>query len=219
MFEFFKSLIDLAGDERRTLSAKASIALLLIIAVIVGEGLFGFAHHYQVEKQLQELKMLNEILPDSVLWRTHEEEIRRLANELLSYKPWTERLLDVNKPWQDDAPVAIGRWHSIHMVTSSGLWLLAGVFAFPLMLFFDRRSTLARRIVNACLVALVAFIWAWLQAWLFGWIPKLGSVWTWNYMVNLVLQALVFLVLQWLGKRGRKTVVGVPQPGTEAGSA
>ena len=119
MFEFFKSLVDLAGDERRTLSAKASIALLLIIAVIVGEGLFGFAHHYQVEKQLQELKMLDEILPDSVLWRTHEEEIRRLANELLSYKPWTERLLDLNRPWQDDAPIAIGRWPSVRSIFGS----------------------------------------------------------------------------------------------------
>lgn len=223
---YFESLINFLVDKRHGVSSKASIILLALVIALLINNLLGISYYYNISRKVEQIEKINQLLTDTSLTPSTRKTLTTWENEIINRKSvWDNTVLYVqhtflNKELRIDTVKVIGkepmndnpvvtaqkRNNTWFFISSSFLYLLS-MLTFPLIyIFMQRDDSWTDVLAISLLVEGLIFLMAWLHYWVFSFIPMLCGSWTWNYVLNVVLQSGILITMSFFANRSKKKI-------------
>ena len=211
---YIDSLINLVTDRARPLSSRATYTILIILLVLIADNLIGFSYYYNNDKKLDQLKSISVLLKDTTLPADTRGQLLNMEKEIGSRQnlkdycfsflkniSWTS---SKNKQSTNVNNVKLSRNNFWQVITSGGFFILTILVFVPIIFITDKRTPFLQKIFAMFLIAILMVAAAWFYSWLFSLIPKIGKTWTWNYILNVVLQVLLILMFLYVDKYSKR---------------
>jgi hypothetical protein len=214
---FFDNILNFITDSEKRLSARATVFIIAICTLLIVDNLIGFSYYYNKQRQLEQLKSITELLADTTLTNDTRAKLVTLQTQTFDRKniidysssflkniSSTDNKQSQNTTKTDAKIIRNNIWF---LITSSGLYILVTIFVVPVLLLTDRKTPFLKLLASMIIFILVMFFTSWFNYWLFDkLIPdKLFGSWTWNYIVNFVLQIGLILGLLFATNTMNKT--------------
>jgi hypothetical protein len=188
--EFINKLIDFALPEKKTLSNKTFILLVVLLGAYIANDFFGFTFYYQTNKKIEAIHNLNEIISNEKVDSAGRAYAQSLRKDVYEHKGRTASILHSIYSYalnEINGNPGIIRWL---FCLSAATALFIGVpFAFvALFSGSEEFSDGARLILGLILWGGISFIICVLM-------PKI-PFWgyTFTYLLNVVIQILVIII-------------------------
>ncbi len=198
----FDSIVAYITDKERRLSTKTYVTIIFLTLIIILDNIIGLSYHYSVDKKLNEIQLVGQILKDTTLENNTRSELIALRQELLNKKYFYDYITDgINSLYKKDHLTQIEnliknvpspRNNIWFLISASGVFLLLYLLVIIVFPFTDKNNSVGQKIAIEILLIVFGAINTWLLYWLFGFIPKLGDTWTYNYVLNFIIQLLLF---------------------------
>lgn len=211
---YVESLINLVTDRARPLSSRATYTIVIVLLVLIADNLIGFSYYYNNDKKLDELKSISVLLKDTTLPADTRTYLLNMESEIVSRQnikdyfvsflkniSWTSSKNKQSANTNNAKPIRDNFWQTI---TSGGLFILTVLIFIPIIFITDKRTPLLQKIFTIFVIAIIMFAAAWFYSWLFSFIPMIGKTWTWNYILNIVLQVLLILMFLYIDKYSKQ---------------
>jgi hypothetical protein len=197
------TLVTYITDKERRLSTKTYVTIICLTLVIILDNVIGVSYHYSVDKKLSELQITGQILKDTTLDKNTRLELTTLRNKIIARKHYSDQFTDAIKTLfkkeittiQTSIPIKetpTPRNNFWFLMSVSGIYLLLYLIILIVFPFMDKGNSIGQKIAIVIIFIVFAGLNALLYYWLFGFIPKLGDTWTWNYVLNFVVQIILF---------------------------
>lgn len=209
---FFDNITSYITDRSKRLSAKATVIILAIAAILLMDNISGFSFYYNKQRQLEQLKSITELLKDTTLSSNTRIELIILEQQTLNRKNIVDysfslfKNLTLISSKSNQNAINNNRKSSRNdlwfFISSSGIYLLVVILAIPIIFLTDKKTPIFRLIATMLISALIIAFTAWFNYWLFGVIipDQLFGSWIWNYIVNFLLQIGLGVGLYWAGR-------------------
>jgi hypothetical protein len=214
---YIDSIINLVTDKARPLSSRATYTIIIVLLVIVADNLIGFSYYYTNDKKLDQLKSISILLKDTTLPADTRVQLLNMETEIISRQnvkdyffsflkniSWTSSKNKQSANANNPNPIRDNFWQTI---TSGGFFILTVLIFVPIIFITDKRTPLLQKIFTIFLIAILMVAAAWFYTWLFSLIPMIGKTWTWNYILNVVLQILLILMFIYVDKYSKKQTI------------
>lgn len=198
--DFIDKILNFITDRNRRLSSKAAIGILALMSVVVLDNVTGFSYYYNKNRQLEQLETIKILLSDSTLTVETRQKLVVLESHVLDRKSIIDYSLSFfknisltsSKQSQDtinNNPKII-RNNIWFLLSTSGIYILTTIFVVPVFLITDRKTPFWKLFASMLIFTIVMFVTSWFFYWLFDNIlpDRLFGSWTWNYIVNFILQ-------------------------------
>lgn len=211
---YIDHLSEFLFDEKRRLSSKAAVVVLVTLTILIINDIFGFSYSYTVDKKIQQVQTLNSILNDSSI----DDKTRRFAfnlrSEVINRKSYFHKFLSnlnnttatnikpKDKPSHSKNDLSHKRSNFWFAMSAGGIYFILGLLIIPLLFFADKSTSVAQRLATGIATAVSFILFGMFFVWLFGLIPKLsGSTWAWNYTLNLTIQIAIISLLGYVAMK------------------
>jgi hypothetical protein len=214
MIDFLKELLSFFVDNKRHYSAKVATFFVIICCVYLANDITGFNYYYNLNHRIEGITSINEILKDSTVVGKDKEQLIALRGEILSHKNTIDGFADKIKnsyrslkyrgvlTHSADNKVIINESVAIKyasrndfafLITSSGLYVFLMILIIPIGVYaLLKADNLSNTLIGIIAVEVMIGIPVVLSYYIFGLIPLIKNNWTWNYVLNFVLQ-IIFL--------------------------
>lgn len=197
---FFDNILNFITDSEKRLSARATVFIISVFTLFLVDNLTGLSFYYNNQRQLEQLKLITELSADTTLTKETKVKLLKLQNEILERKNIIDYssfflkniTLMSSKQTQKtkNIPIKSIRNNVWFLISSSGLYILVTIFVVPVLLLTDKRTPFLKLLASMIVFILVMFFTCWFNYWLFEkLIPnEIFGSWTWNYVINFVMQ-------------------------------
>jgi len=190
-------IVDFVTNPQKATSTKVSICILIVLFILLMNNLFVFLYYHEKKNQLNQLQSITTLLNDPNLSSTTKEELKQLEHSTL--KRLT--IVDHSIVFFDkikEGTVRGARNEFLFLISSSGFYIIT-VFLI-LMGFLSNIPSSALLFKNLPIListVTIYLIMIWLFYTLFDIIipDKVFGSWTWNYIINFVLQIGLLIVV------------------------
>ncbi|RYJ39113.1 hypothetical protein NU08_1951 [Flavobacterium anhuiense] len=216
---FFDKFFDFVFDERKKISSKAAIIILVLFGVLLINNVLGVSSNYVVNNKIEQIQKLNLIISNPASDSVTIKAAKKIREEIFSRKSVLEYSYDYFaqlsfrkdikkdnisksvKPVEEiDAPSDF--WFYF---TASGVYILLGIAMIFLMLFIDKVSTISQRVAVTLILVTTFFGLGQIFYWLCSLIPMiLSNSWILNYLVNLIIQIGTIFIFIWMNIKLQK---------------
>lgn len=205
MVEEIKSFFAFLFDKKHHVSSRAGATILLVVVLFSLDNIMGFTYHYDLERRIDHVKEISTILESTSISKSTREQLEGLQEEALARSNivnqgllFWNKLSFTNQQTQsinNDFTGVTVRNDFIHLLTSSGLYLLISLILLPIIIgvLFTRFTVNTFIRILLTILSLLGIIF--FHYHITGLLPDmmLGS-WKWNYVANVIIQ-LIFIVL------------------------
>ena len=199
-------------DKSKRLSARAAIFIICVLLILLADNIVGFSYYYNKERQLEQLKSVTDLLKDPAVDAQTRRKLLSLQREFLNRKDVIDHISGIghNISISSDQTVSPTENKALEsrnfywfLFSTSGIYILVTVILLPILLLFDRNTPFLQLLLMEIIFGIVMFFTAWFNYWLFDKIIpyKLFGSWTWNYIVNFILQIILMIGLYWTTKK------------------
>ena len=214
----FDSLAEWFTNSGRTLPKKLAVAIIILFGAFTVNDLLGFAYFYRTDKKVESFEKLTKIIVDPTTDATSRTKAEALREEIICRQPVYFSFLNIfGKFWRSisavnkttvpstttttkiAANVSI-RNEFMFFVSSSGIYAIIGVLLVLAQLFGPRQPVI-QKIAGLILTSLLIFFVTTAMYFLTNLIPILFSDWSFNYILNAILQASSILLWVVLGNK------------------
>lgn len=195
---FYENIFDFITDRSKRLSTRATVIILTIFCIVLVDNITGFSHYYNKQRQLDQLNSISVLLNDTLLSNETKKELVELEKQTFKRKNIIDYSLTFinNISWTSQTStkakneIIIERNEIWFLVSSSGLYIIVTIFVVPVILLTDKKTPFFKLIASMIMFVIVMFFTCWFNYWLFDIIipKKVFGSWTWNYILNFVLQ-------------------------------
>ena len=197
---FFDNILNFITDSEKRLSARETVFIISIFTFFLVDNLTGLSFYYNNQRQLEQLKLITELSADTTLTKETKVKLLKLQNETLERKNIIDYsssflkniILMSSKQTQKtkNIPIKSIRNNVWFLISSSGLYILVTIFVVPVLLLTDKRTPFLKLLASMIVFILVMFFTCWFNYWLFEKIipNEIFGSWTWNYVINFVMQ-------------------------------
>jgi len=216
--EFLEHILGFITDSSKRLSTRATVIILTIACVILIDNLIGFSHYYSKRRQLDQLSSISTLLNDTTLSFETKQYLLELEQQTLKRQNVVEKSIAFlkNITWNSSEQGQNStssnspntkRNNIWFLISASGLYILATIFVVPVLLLTDKKTPYLKLLASMIIFILIMFFTCWFNYWLFGKIipDKVFGSWTWNYIINFVLQLGLILGLLFATNTMNKT--------------
>ena len=208
-------------DGSKRLSTRATVVILALTCILLLDNIFGVSFYFNKQRQLDQLKSIATLQKDTTLSNDTRTKLLELEHQTLDRKTIIDYSLSFfrnisltssstsqnninNKPNPKPVPIRNDFWF---LISASGLYILVTIFAVPTLLLTDKKTPFLRLIASMIIFIIVMFFTSWFNFWLFGKIipDKIFGNWTWNYVINFILQIGLVLGLYFATNTMNKT--------------
>ncbi|MDF7813627.1 hypothetical protein [Hymenobacter sp. YC55] len=226
--DLITKLIEYLTDPKRHVSSKVIILIFLVLSAIFINDITGFTYYSNIENRISKIKDITELRRDSSLSASTKAKLIALETEVMNRKNIIEYMSSlaaeasnsmhgISFKYPKQAPdkhadvsekpqivvssivYPTAKSGFIHLMTSSGIYIIVGIILVPILLAASANSSLTDILGGLLILAVITFGLSWINYFLFGLIPQIGNSWKWNYYLNCVLQVLVMIFYYVLG--------------------
>ncbi len=206
---FYENILGFLTDRTQRIPTRATIFVLSVFIIILADNIIGFSHYYNKTRQLDQLEKVTTLLKDSTLNPTVRKDLTVLQQESLNRKTFIDYCNDFLNKIVDSNPKksvirnGVQRNEYWFIVSTSGIYIIITVLLVPVLLLTARTIPFLQLITMLLIFVTVMFFTSWFNYWLFDKIipDELFGSWTWNYVINILLQILLFFGLYWTTQR------------------
>lgn len=211
---FIDSIVGFLTDTQRKLSHRLVFAIACMVTLFVIDDIFGFSYFYTTNHKIEQVAMIDKIIKDSLLDQTARQYLTKLKSQTIQREGIIRKSLafisfpNILSTRVDTVYVTIHEDKKIyltskkseepeknkywHYISANIYWLLF-ILIIPFAVFSSYKqksfgSTLLGSIVVIILILIVMQFWSWL----FNLIPLINDKPLWNYLVNLLINTIVF---------------------------
>lgn|SRR5690554_3194834 len=198
--DFIDKILNYITDSNRRLSSKAAIGILALMSIIVIDNITGFSYYYNKNRQLEQLETIKILLSDSTLTSETRQKLIVLETHVLERKSIIDysltflKNISLTNSKQSEATKnnngKIIRNNIWFLMSTSGIYILTTILVVPVFLFMDKKTPFLKLLASMIVFVIVMFFTSWFNYWLFDKIipDRLWGNWTWNYIINFILQ-------------------------------
>lgn len=207
----FDTVFSYITDKERRLSTKTYVSIICIFLILALDNIVGFSYHYSMDRKLNEVKIVGEILKDSTLDQSVKKDLIKTRTELLRkryfYGYISESFSSIfsnNSVKKTPEEAQVQRSNFWFLISTSGIYLLCYFILIIIFPFMDDKNSFGQKIAIEIVIAIFGFVHISLFYWLMGLIPKLSDTWTWNYILNGSIQIAFTIILSLLVNKETK---------------
>ena len=209
---FFENILDFVTDKSKRLSSRATIVIISILMILLADNIIGFSYYYNKERQIEQLINVTELLKDpsidselrSELLILQKQSFKRenVIDKSLSFINSISNTETVNGKDNNINP----RNNYLYLASTSGLYILIALFVVPVLLLTTRNIPFLQLIAMLLVFLVIMFFTSWFNYWLFEKIipSEVFGSWTWNYIINFMLQIVLGIGLYWTSTKFEK---------------
>jgi len=198
--DFIDKILNYITDSNRRLSSKAAIGILALMSIIVIDNITGFSYYYNKNRQLEQLETIKILLSDSTLTSETRQKLIVLETHVLERKSIIDysltflKNISLTNSKQSEATKnnngKIIRNNIWFLMSTSGIYILTTILVVLVFLFMDKKTPFLKLLASMIVFVIVMFFTSWFNYWLFDKIipDRLWGNWTWNYIINFILQ-------------------------------
>lgn len=211
----FEGFFNFLFDDKKQLSQKAAVVVLVIIAIVAVDNLLGFTYYYNTEKKIQQIEKLNVIIKDSTIDNNTKETAFKLRSEIISRENFFTKIILFLKPTiipkenksseiasqpldkveSRPAEINIEKNNIWFHLSSGGFYYLFALIVIIVMPFTDVATSLIQKTATGLLTGIIVAAVGLLFYWICSLIPQISSKsWIWNYVVNITIQLSLFIL-------------------------
>ncbi|PRY10327.1 hypothetical protein CLV24_11455 [Pontibacter ummariensis] len=215
--DFIERFLDFISDNRRHITTRVIVAAFSFLLFVLVDNMFAFSYNYTIDRSISNARNISELLKDTTLSSTTRLGLERLREEVVTHKTvadhvvafWRDvstfkygttkvAMLDNSDSWT----VSYDLWH---LLSSGGLYLLFIIFGVPVILVAKSSLTLLQRFVSALGFIVLFSTIAYVHYIVLELVPDMlfGS-WTWNYVLNALVQLTLVGFLASFNKKAEK---------------
>lgn len=197
---FFDNLLGYITDGTRRLSTRATVVILTLIFLIFADNIIGFTHYYNNQRKLEQLESIANLLKDPNISESTKTQLKELeystfkrqdiidqSSSFLKNIEWTSSNASQNKINNSGKIIRNNLWF---LLSTSGIYILITIILVPVMLITDKQTAFLKLLASMFIFSVIMFFTSWFNYWLFDKIipDQLFGNWTWNYIINFLLQ-------------------------------
>lgn len=194
----YENILGFITDRTKQLSTRATAVILTLFCLVLIDNIIGFTHYYNNQRKLEQLKSISTLLNDTLLSKETRQELIELEKHtfkrknILDYSisfvqdlTWTNKTS--NKPEKISQSERSDIWF---LISASGIYILVTIFVVPVLLLTNKKTPFFKLLASMIMFVIVMFFTCWFNYWLFDKIipDRVFGSWTWNYIINFVLQ-------------------------------
>lgn len=214
---FYENILSFITDGSKRLSTRATVIILTLFCLIFIDNIIGFSHYYDKQRQLEQLKSISILLKDTSLSQETKNELLELERQtfkrqsIIDYSTSFLKNISFTKSKQNqntsNKEVNTIRNDFWFLISASGLYILVTIFVVPVLLLTDKKTPFLKLLASMIMFIVVMFFTCWFNYWLFDKIipNRVFGSWTWNYIINFVLQIGLLLGLLFATNTMNKT--------------
>ncbi len=204
MSSYIDTILNYVTDNKKRLSSRAAIVVLVFAAVFLFDNIFGFSEYYNNARQLDQLKTITLLLKDTSIKGEIRSDLLKMEAKTLKRKSIVDKTVDFFKSLSfssDKENVKStpyntnGRSNLWFFLSSSCIYIIVGLLLIPVMLITDKTTPILKLIAILIMMIVIFTFGAWFNYWLFDLIlpDKIFGSWVWNYIFNFILQIVLLL--------------------------
>jgi len=197
---FHENILGFITDNSKRLSTRATVVILTLTCILLLDNIFGVSFYYNNQRQLDQLKSVSVLLKDTSLTSETRTKLIELERQTLDRKTiidyslsflqnisFTSSKTSQNTTNNNANPIRNDFWF---LISASGLYILVTVFVVPVLLLTDKKTPFLKLLASMIMFTIVMIFTCWFNFWLFDKIipDRVFGSWTWNYIINFVLQ-------------------------------
>jgi len=195
---FYENIFGFITDRSKRLSTRAAAIILTLFCLVLVDNIIGFSHYYNKQRQLDQLESISVLLRDSLLSSETKSELQSLEKQtflrkniidyslsFLNNLSWTIKSSSTSK-----IETRNERNNIWFLVSASGIYILVSILIIPILLIVDKKTPFFKLLAAMIMFGIVMFFTSWFNYWLLEKIipDKVFGSWTWNYIINFVVQ-------------------------------
>lgn len=197
---FFENILNFITDSNKRLSAKTAIVILTLLSVLVIDSVTGFSYYYNNQRKLDQLVSIKNILNDTTLTSETRHKLVVMQSKVFERKNIFDCSLsflkNISLSSSKNNQTTIKNKDSIirndiwFLISTSGFYILVTILVVPIMLFTDKNTPFWKLLASIIMFVIIMFFTSWFMYWLLDKIipDDLFGSWTWNYIINSVIQ-------------------------------
>lgn len=195
---FYENIFGFITDRSKRLSTRATAVIITIFCLVLVDNIIGFSHYYNKQRQLDQLKSISVLLNDPLLSQETKNELIELEKQTFKRKNIFDYSISFikdisltkNASTKTEKSTRSERNDIWFLFSASGLYILVIIFVVPVLLLTDKKTPFLKLLASMIMFIIVMFFTCWFNYWLFDKIipDKVFGSWTWNYVINFVLQ-------------------------------
>lgn len=214
----FETIVTYITDKERRLSTKTYVSIICIALIVILDNIVGLSYHYSVDKKLNEIQLAGQILKDTTLEENTRKEILALRQEVLNKKYFYDYITNgvkslytkeySTKEAKIPSNVIVAPRNNLwFLISSTGIYLILYLILIVIFPFLDKSNSIGQKIAIEIIIIVLGGLNCAINYWLLNFIPKLGDTWTANYIVNFIIQVILFsMIMALLANEQKKKV-------------
>jgi len=202
--EIIGKILGFITDSNKRLSSRATVFLLSLMLLVLGDNITGFSSYYNKSRQLEQLSLITELLKEPNISLETRNRLIELEENTLKRKNILDHFFSFVKSisWKsaensineisDSEDKKNNLWF---LFSSSGIYILVALVLIPVMIFTDKETPFLTLIATIFLFLIIMFFASWFNFWLFDKIipNRIFGSWKWNYAFNFIIQILLII--------------------------
>jgi uncharacterized membrane-anchored protein len=185
----------------------------VLIVLLLVDNIMGVSFYYNSEKKVMHLRQISTLMADSSLDSYTREHLRIMKNDVIKRVNIRDYIFGSITRFYNSAPTKSNNssvttnernifWHTL---SSGGIFILVFLVLVPTIVLFNKEMAINDKIITMFTLFLVLGFGAWFYSWLLSFIPRLGDTWIANYLLNIVLQAVLCIIFIYADKKSKLT--------------
>lgn len=194
----YENIFGFITDRSKHLSTRATAVILTIFSLVLVDNIIGFSHYYNNQRQLDQLKSISILLRDTQISEDTKKELIQLEKQTFKRKNILDYSISFVKDFswtnktstKTESNSQSERSDIWFLFSASGLYILVTIFVVPVLLLTDKKTPFFKLLASVIMFVVVMFFTCWFNYWFFDKIipDRVFGSWTWNYIINFVLQ-------------------------------
>lgn len=195
-------LIDYFTNQNYKLAEKFVVTFSILLILLLINNLTGFTYYYSVGKKIELIKELDESIYNNKSDSITMNFALDLKKEIIDEKNLSDRFSNfISNINLSKYGKKIQKNKLLFNLSSSGLWYLLIIIIIPLSFLNGLNTPFNEKVIGAIIMGLLLSFFAWIYYIVFSLIPIINNNWTYNYIINLLLQISSFYLFSKLSKK------------------
>jgi hypothetical protein len=211
---FFDNITSFITDRGQRLSVRATVLIITLALIIFADNVCGFSYYYNRQRQLEQLQSIAALLKDSSISLRTKENLRYLETQTLIRRnildksmTFAKNLSTIGRKLDSSDKKALlktERNEIVFFISTSGIYALVLILAVPIIFFTDKKTPFFKLVASLFLSAVIMAFTCWFNYWMIDLLLpyKIWGSWTWNYIMNVLIQLGLLIGLWWALKIG-----------------
>lgn len=200
---YFDAFVQFLLDEKRRLSSKAAVSVLIVVGILVVDNILGFSYYHSNNNKIDQLQKLNSILQDTKVDSTTKVFATNLRSEVIGRNNiftrafnflWGKSSTSLNEDARTKEVADKNEfWFNL---SAGGVYFLLAFITIPVFLITGEKAAFIRRLATGITSAVSLFLLGLFMIWIGQLIPQISSnTWIWNYIINFFIQVFIISFL------------------------